>query len=198
MTIPASTTRRSALGLLSVGLLATPTLLRSKIAQQEPIAAPRFGTVVFVRHCEMEGPASNDPGLSVRGEQRAAGLAQLLKACPVTQVFATELRRTKESMQPLAEQFGLEVQEYGARDPQALATRLESSAGGGFAVVAAHANTLPKLVGLLGGSLSGLDQWGFLPESEHDRVIVQSLIAVQDAAPLRAFSTLDLRVSVDS
>jgi phosphohistidine phosphatase SixA len=193
MSQPSTTSRRSFLGLLSASVLAGPVL-----AQDDPAlrSALRSATVVFVRHCEMEGPAASDPGLSETGRLRAAGIAELVQACAVTHVFATELRRTRESMEPVAKQSGLAVTEYGARDPAGLVTKLQALEGGEFVVVAAHANTLPKMVGLLGGSLDGLDQWGFLREREHDRVIIQTLVAAGESVSMRAVQTLDLRVGV--
>jgi len=187
-----SSSRRSFLGMLPAGALAVAALAPRAAASE---VALRHATVLFVRHAETDGPSSENPGLSEQGRARAAGLAGLLSGTPVTAVFATELKRTGETMEPVAEQAGLTVETYAAREPGGFVEQLEELGAGEVIVVAGHSNTVPKMVELLGGSLEGLDQWGYLPETEHDRVIVQTLVAAEPGEPLRALQTLDLRLS---
>jgi len=188
--------RRSFLGVLPAGLLAGTALAQDAVVGggSSP-SGLRSASVLFVRHTEKES-TPDDPGLTDVGRQRARGLAAFCRALPVSHLFATELRRTQETLAPLAEQTGLAVTEYGARHPGALVKQLEVLDGGQCVVVAGHSNTLPKLVELLGGSLAGLDKWGFVPEVEYDRVILQALMATSDDAPLRAIQTLDLRLGI--
>jgi phosphohistidine phosphatase SixA len=189
----ASPSRRAFLGLVPAGLLVGG--LRAQDAPA-PVATARSATVVFVRHCEKEA-GDDDPGLTERGRLRARKLAGLLSGCTPTQLFATELRRTQESLVPLAEATGLTVQRYGAREPEVLVEAVQAGSGGDVVVVAGHSNTLPRMVGLLGGELAGLDQWGFLPESEYDRVIFQVLSASTPESPLETLTTLDLRLELE-
>jgi broad specificity phosphatase PhoE len=190
----ASPSRRAFLGLVPAGLLAGG--LRAQEAPA-PTATTRSATVVFVRHCEKEG-GDDDPGLTDRGRVRAARLAGLLSGCSPTHLFATELRRTQQSLVPLAEATGLTIQRYGAREPEALVEALQAGSGGDLVVVAGHSNTLPRMVGLLGGELAGLDEWGFLPESEYDRVVFQVLSASTPEGPLETLTTLDLRLELEA
>lgn len=189
--------RRSFLGVLPAGLLAGTALAQeAAVGGGSSPSGLRSASVLFVRHTEKES-TPDDPGLTDVGRQRARGLAAFCRALPVSHLFATELRRTQETLAPLAEQTGLPVVEYGARHPGALVRQLEVLDGGQCIVVAGHSNTLPKLVELLGGpSLTGLDTWGFVPEVEYDRVILQALMATGDDAPLRAIQTLDLRLGL--
>ena len=68
----------------------------------------RATTVVFiVRHGETEASTDPDPELSVDGRERAARLARMLsQAQPVRgldAIFASEFRRTHQSVTPLSE-----------------------------------------------------------------------------------------------
>jgi phosphohistidine phosphatase SixA len=207
MTHPVDPSRRAFLGLVPAGLMAGGLLAQEAPSPEAPplgapsgapLGAPsRSATVVFVRHCEKEGGETDDPGLTDRGRVRARRLAGLLSGCTPTQLFATELRRTQQSLVPLAEATGLSVEPYGARDPEALIQALQEGPGGDLVVVAGHSNTLPHMVGLLGGELAGLDPRGHLPESEYDRVVIQVLSAPSPDEPLKALSTLDLRLELD-
>jgi broad specificity phosphatase PhoE len=111
--------------------------------------APPCTTMVIVRHAEKVDDSS-DPGLSAAGEARAARLAQMLAELPVTAVFATEYRRTQDTVGPLARAKHVEPRVVAAADGKALARTLQSECAGGMVVVAAHSNTIPILLRALG------------------------------------------------
>jgi phosphohistidine phosphatase SixA len=140
--------RRNALSLvLLLALAATPCLAK---------AAPEAGMVFFVRHAEKAQDDPKNPSLSEAGEQRAEALARLLSAAEVTHLFASEFRRTRDTLAPLAKQRGLEVQVISAQDPDAQKEALLALPPGSVAVVAGHSNTVPGMVRDLGGDLGGL------------------------------------------
>lgn len=150
--------------------------------------------MILVRHAEASKEGS-DPSLTDRGRVRAEALAELLAAAGVTALRATELARTRETLAPLAARLELAVEAYPARNPAALVRELESL-DGGVVLVAGHSNTMPVLAASLGGALQGLDPRGYLGESEHDRVVILPLVAPAKGKPLRAGTTLDLRLVV--
>ncbi len=185
--------RRQALGALAIGLPAALTL-RGTVSG----AVTRVATVIFIRHAEKaqgEG-ASKDPSLTAAGMQRATKLAQTLQAAGVTRVFATEFKRTQETASPMADAFGLEIEEYAAGRSQVHADSLAALDPGAVAVVVGHSNTVPAMVEALGGKLKDLDPKGHLFETEYDRVIVQVLFAPEEGEPMRAIQTLDLRIEM--
>lgn len=181
--------RRRFLGLSGLGLpvLSVPALERR--------GGPRTATVILVRHAEASKEGA-DPSLTERGRARAQLLAGLLRAVGITALWATELARTRETLEPLADLVELDVGTYAARDPGALVRDHLESLDGGVAVVAGHSNTVPALTSALGGSLAGLDPRGYLDESEHDRVVVLPLLALDTGKPLRTGAVLDLRLAL--
>lgn len=134
------------------------------------------GTRVFVvRHAEKVHDGTRNPPLLPEGSARASCLAQTLSDVEVTHVFATDLRRTALTVQPLAASKGLNVETLPASDTELLAQRLRALPRGSVAVVAGHSNTIPSLTGLLGAPLAALDEKGNIPDVEYDRLIALSL-----------------------
>ena len=183
-----TSTRRAFIGLLPATIVSSAAFGQDGESNQT-----RSATIILLRHAEAEESEDRDPALSAAGRERAAGVAALLRGAKVTHLFSTDYRRTRETLQPLAESTGLEIASYDPRKPDAFVEQLGALAGGEVVVVAGHSNTVPQMVQALGGSLAGLDERGYLGHHEHDRVIVQTLLA-QHEAPLRAVQTLDLRV----
>lgn len=103
--------------------------------------------LVAVRHAEKAD--GDDPPLRPEGQARAQDLAGLLRDLPVTAVYSTDTRRTRETAQPTADGHGLPVQLYSPADQGALAVRLREQ--GGVVLVVGHSNTVPGFVEALGG-----------------------------------------------
>jgi phosphohistidine phosphatase SixA len=158
--------------------------------QREPATAR---VAILVRHAEKADDDPRDPSLSAAGGERAAALARTLGAIAVTHLFASTYKRTRLTLQPLAEVRELAIETYDARDLAGLATRVRGLPPGSIAVVAGHSNTTPELARLLGGSLAGLDVKGQLPEEAYDRLVVQTLVACTPDGEPRAAATLELR-----
>ncbi|UCE03321.1 MAG: histidine phosphatase family protein [Candidatus Latescibacterota bacterium] len=112
--------------------------------------------IFFVRHAEAAQDGTRDPSLSERGAERANALAEMLAAAEVTHLFASEYKRTQETLAPLAEQRELEVEVVLAREPEAQLEALRGLPAGSVAVVAGHSNTVPGLVEKLGGHVDDL------------------------------------------
>jgi len=198
--------RRALLALLPAGVVASVAPLRaagllpSALRPQQPAPSEprlRAASVVVVRHAEKADAADPDTELSERGHARAAALARLLAASAPTHAFASEFRRTQQTLAPLVDAGELAVETVPARDTAALVARLTRLEAGAVAVVAGHSNTVPALVTALGGALADLDPRGFLREDEYDRVALLNLVAPTDDAPLRALQTLDLRLALE-
>lgn len=160
--------------LLLLGLLvASPS---QEPADVDPAAGvvPHPVCVFLVRHAEKADDGTRDPGLTAEGEERARELARLLSRAGVTHLFASEFRRTGDTLAPLARASGLEVEALPARGVRDLARRLEDLPPGSVAVVAGHSNTVPALAALLGRPLAGLEDSPYgpvLPESEYGRLV---------------------------
>ena len=113
--------------------------------------------VIVVRHAEKgEGDPQNPP-LSEAGRQRAQRLADLAAPAGVSVIYTTQLRRTRETAQPLAERLRLTpetvtlTRENMAGHPAALASEIKTKHKGKTVLVVGHSNTAPRIAGALSG-----------------------------------------------
>lgn len=108
--------------------------------------------VHLVRHAEKasgEGVDKKDPPLSERGRARAEAFARALTGASISAVFATEYRRTRETVEVIATSRALEVTVVGAGDTPELVRQIRAR-GGEQVVVAGHSNTVPEIARELG------------------------------------------------
>lgn len=105
-------------------------------------------TVYATRHCEKE-TEGDDPGLTEEGHARAEALAVRMREVPLSAVYATEYRRTQETVQPTADEHGLEVQ-IDLDPEEALAEHLLATHGGEEVLHAGHSYTLLDFMDALG------------------------------------------------
>lgn len=135
----------------------------------EPVADPL--TVVVVRHAEKADDGSSDPDLSEAGRARARELVRVLEGAQVEAIYATQYKRTRQTVGPLARHFGLETRvvpvtsddiETYARD---LSERLRRKHAGETVVVAGHSNTVPTIVAVFTG-----DRIEAMSEDDYDRL----------------------------
>jgi broad specificity phosphatase PhoE len=112
--------------------------------------------VLLVRHAEKAAEPGDDPPLSAVGAARAQALAAALRDSGVTAVVTTQLRRTRDTAQPIATGRGLTPEvvpiDHGAvpahADAVAAAVRRHA---GGVVLVVGHSNTIPAIIAALGG-----------------------------------------------
>ena len=111
----------------------------------------RDGTrwVFVVRHAE-KLPEGKDPELSPAGRARAQRLALILGELPVTACFASEYKRTHNTVQPLATATEAALTTVPARELSQLIAALDALPADSVAVVAGHSNTVPMILRRLG------------------------------------------------
>lgn len=120
--------------------------------------------VIIVRHAER--PAGEDPPLTLEGEERAQTLAHVADRADVGAIFATQFRRTQQTVQPLAAQEGIAVISINKDDLDGLVAQINAPRG--FAVlVAGHTDTIPELIQRLGGGNVGM-----IGETDFDNLFV--------------------------
>lgn len=159
-------------------------------------SAPAVPVSVFLlRHAETAADTRTepDPDLSEAGRERAAALGRLLGHAGVTRLYASEFRRTRATLEPLATAVGLEVESVPAAEAARLVERLRALPPGSVAVVCGHSNTVPALVTALGGALEDLETHpsagAVLPHDAFDRLALVVLPSGEPAAP----RTIELR-----
>jgi len=151
-------------------------------------------TIFLVRHAEKSKDDPRDPSLTAAGRQRAEQLAELLAHEKITHLFSTPLKRTLQTLAPLAGARHLEVTRIMGVDEQ-LAALLDLPAGS-TAVLAGHSNTVPALVAGLGGIVSDTVPGRAGPQlhdDSHDRLFVAILTAPADVPQPRLLRLLELR-----
>ncbi|RNI25663.1 histidine phosphatase family protein [Rufibacter latericius] len=145
--------------LLGICFLATFSMFHCS-AQNTPTGTGKKGsaarqTVVYlVRHAEKaanNGTMTDDPDLSEAGRARAEVLRTQLASVPVAGFFATQYKRTQQTLQPLATAKKATVQSYDAKDPAGLVQKIKQDFAGKTVVVAGHSNTVLPLIEALGG-----------------------------------------------
>jgi broad specificity phosphatase PhoE len=140
-----------------------------------PIAEPIV--VYLVRHAE-RADATDDPPISPAGEQRALLLADMLRDADLTHIYTTDFLRTRQTVAPIASRERLEPAVYdGVGD---LADLLRATPG--RHLVVGHSNTLPALVGSLGG-----ESHGSIGLDEYDRFYVLTLSGGRTVTSLLRF-----------
>ncbi len=147
-----------------------PALALLLAAGAAPLAAQQPVTVFVVRHAE-KGPETPDPSLTPEGVARAEALARVLAGAGVTHFYASEFKRTRETVAPAAAQAGATPTVVPARDLDGLVSRLRALPAGSRALVASHSN----LVHLIAARLSGV-QVPELTELDYDRLVVVTLL----------------------
>ena len=165
-----------AAALLSTLLLCAGSLLPAAIAAQTDEAS----LFVLVRHAEKVDD-SRDAKLSAAGEKRAQALARLLADMELNAVFTTDFRRTRDTAQPVARHFGVELTVYDGADIAGFAASLRESST--RALVVGHSNTTPALVRALGG-----DPGSAIDEYEYDRVYIVVVRGGETTTALLRFS----------
>ena len=131
---------------------------------------PRPGgaaTIILVRHAERAGGMAADVPLSPQGVERAKQLARILRDANIRAIYTTEVRRTKQTAEPVAEKFHLTPVEIAAKDADGLVSRLRALRDDETALVVGHTSNLPIVIEKLGGG--AVAAYG---ENEYDRMIV--------------------------
>lgn len=123
-------------------------------------------TWVVVRHAEKATDDPEDPNLSALGQARAQRLAQELATAPVTAVYATEYKRTRQTGQPTADAHHVTITPYYAKGPaNEVAAQLKAAHKRGTVLIVGHSNTVPDIVSALSGQIADP-----MPDTEYDRL----------------------------
>ncbi len=117
-------------------------------------AADHPQIVVLVRHAEKGSAPPGDVALSDAGRARAEELALALAEAEVDTIVTTQFRRTRDTAGPVAKARGLVPVIVNAGNDTAAHARAVANAvraGGRMVLVVGHSNTVPAIIGALGG-----------------------------------------------
>ena len=128
-------------------------------------------TVILVRHAEKNiEPDNPNPNLSPAGQQRAQELVRLLGRSGITAIYATQYARTQQTVQPLATALGIPVTQVDSKNTDELVRQITTTHRGGVVFLAGHNNTVPAIIGALGGG-----DYPTIPETEYDNMFVVTI-----------------------
>ena len=130
-------------------------------------------TVILVRHAEkaVVPPENKDPDLSPAGVARAQELASMFLATGVELIYASQYKRTQQTVKPLAEKLGLQVTQVEAKNTSDLVKQIRARTSGGVIFVAGHNNTVPEIIAALGGP-----KLPIIPETEYDNLYILTVL----------------------
>ncbi len=135
---------RFAAGLFCLALLATACSPGRERSQAQTV-------VYIVRHAEKATDKdATDPPLTASGRRRAQDLRKTLRSVKLDAIYATQYKRTRETVAPTAELMRIKPIFINSEKTAQLAASLRGRARGEMVLVGAHSNTVPLLLKALG------------------------------------------------
>ncbi|MEP6568976.1 MAG: phosphoglycerate mutase family protein [Acidobacteriota bacterium] len=121
-------------------------------------------TLILVRHAEKKivPPENKDADLSPAGVARAEELARMFSDSGIAAIYATQYKRTQQTVRPLADKLGLPVTQIEAKKTADLVKQIRSRNTGQVIFIAGHNNTVPEIIAAFGGP-----QLPIIPETEY-------------------------------
>ncbi len=149
-------------------------------------------TVLVVRHAEKGKLPPDNPPLTQAGRERARTLAHTASVAGVDGIYASQLQRTQQTVQPTADLLGLTLKIIEKEDVKKLARRIRTEHQGETVLVAGHSNTVPRIIESLGGeSLCPKpfplhrDGTCHLPEDQFDNLFIVTVSKSGNSTVLR-------------
>ena len=126
-------------------------------------------TLILVRHAEkaIVPPENKDPDLSPAGMARAEELARMFSDSGLAAIYATQYKRTQQTVKPLADKLGLPVTQIEAKKTTELVKQIRARNAGQVIFIAGHNNTVPEIIAAMGGP-----QLPIIPETEYDNLYI--------------------------
>jgi len=128
-------------------------------------------TVILVRHAEKKIESNNpDPDLAPEGVERAQEIARIFADAGINAIYATQYKRTQQTVKPLSDRTGVAVTLLDANQTNELLRRIQTTYRGQTVFIAGHNNTVPAMVSELSG-----ETYPVIPESEYDNLYIVTI-----------------------
>ena len=125
-------------------------------------------TVILIRHAEkVIDPNNADPDLSPAGQARAQELVRMFGDSGINAIYATQYKRTQQTVKPLADKLGLPVDQVNSKNTADLVARIRSQNSGQVVFIAGHNNSVPEIIAALGGPT-----FPIIPDTEYDNLFI--------------------------
>jgi broad specificity phosphatase PhoE len=147
----------------------TPRTLRMQRALSVSAVDQPPTIVILVRHAEkaIVPPENKDPELSPAGLARAQELVRMFGDAGIAAIYATQFKRTQQTVKPLADKLRLSVTQVEAKKTSELVKQVIARNAGQVIFIAGHNNTVPEIIAALGGP-----QLPIIPETEFDNLFI--------------------------
>jgi broad specificity phosphatase PhoE len=131
-------------------------------------------TIILVRHAEkmVVPPENKDPDLSVQGEARAKEIARMFGSSGITAIYATQFKRTQQTVKLLADRLRVPVTVVEAKKTSDLVSQIRARSAGETIFIAGHNNTVPEIIAALGGP-----SFPIIPETDFDNLYILTIQA---------------------
>lgn len=131
----------------------------------------KITTFILVRHSEKDlTQSTNDPDLSKEGHARVVKLVELFRNAQIDAVYSTEYKRTRQTVEPLAQPRSLPVMSYQPMIKEDVDLMLKKHVGQ-TVLVSGHSNTIPNLINYLLGE----DKYKNFDDTDYGNVVIVSL-----------------------
>jgi broad specificity phosphatase PhoE len=138
-------------------------------------------TVILVRHAEKSiEPENPDPDLAPEGFERAGEIARAFGDSGVDAIYATQYKRTQQTVKPLADRTGVAVTLLNSKQTDELISRIQTAHRGQTVFIAGHNNTVPAIISTLSS-----ENYPVIPESEFDNLFVVTIYRFGKARVLK-------------
>jgi phosphohistidine phosphatase SixA len=128
-------------------------------------------TIVLVRHAEKNiEPNNSDPDLAPAGLERAQEIARMFGNAGVNVIYATQFKRTQQTVKPLSDRIGVPVTLLDANQTEELVRQIQTTQRGKTIFVAGHNNSVPAVLSALSG-----ESFPLIPESEYDNLFIVTI-----------------------
>ncbi|PYS69275.1 MAG: histidine phosphatase family protein, partial [Acidobacteria bacterium] len=125
-------------------------------------------------------PNNPDPDLSPAGQGRAQEIVRMFGDAGVSAIYATQYKRTQQTVKPLADKLGIPVTQVNSKNSAEVVRQIRSQHNGEVVLVSGHNNTVPEIVAALGGP-----QLPIIPEAEFDNLYIVTIYRVGKAKLLK-------------
>jgi len=128
-------------------------------------------TVILVRHAEKKlEPDNPDPDLTPQGVERAQQLARVFADAGVNAIYATQYKRTQQTVKPLADRIGVPVTLLDSKQTEELVTRVQTAHRGQTIFIAGHNNSVPAIISVLSN-----ENFPTISETEYDNLFIVTI-----------------------
>jgi 2,3-bisphosphoglycerate-dependent phosphoglycerate mutase len=137
-------------------------------------------TVILVRHAEKNPQPTDDPDLSPEGFARAQEIAREFADAGINTIFATQYKRTQQTVEPLSKRIGVPVTLTDSRQPEEVVKRIQTSLRGQTIFVSGHNDSVPEIASALSG-----EKFPPIPSSDYDNLYIVTIYRFGKAKVLK-------------